>query len=78
MFTLLDVSPRNNRCHIYIEHLPIVVVIIVSPILLVQADWPYPMALEGPLDIHAEGLLLGTQEDIVEILRESARIFNIT
>ncbi|KAL8604445.1 hypothetical protein ACOMHN_042274 [Nucella lapillus] len=36
------------------------------------SDWPYPMALEGPLDIQGEGLLLGTQDDIAEILRESA------
>ncbi|KAK7116806.1 protein FAM227B-like isoform X1 [Littorina saxatilis] len=35
-------------------------------------DWPYPIALEGPFDINAEGLLLGTQDDIADILRESA------
>lgn len=40
-----------------------------------QSDWPYPMALEGPLDFQGEGLLLGTQEDIADLLRESARIF---
>ena len=45
-------------------------------IFLIQTDWPYPMALEGPLDIQGEGLLLGTQDDIAEILRESARILN--
>ena len=48
----------------------------VLQIFFVQADWPYPMALEGPLDIQGEGLLLGTQDDIAEILRESARILN--
>ncbi|PVD19905.1 hypothetical protein C0Q70_20399 [Pomacea canaliculata] len=36
------------------------------------SDWPYPMALEGPLDFQGEGLLLGTQEDIADLLRESA------
>ena len=48
----------------------------VLKIFFVQTDWPYPMALEGPLDIQGEGLLLGTQDDIAEILRESARILN--
>ena len=48
----------------------------VLQIFFVQTDWPYPMALEGPLDIQGEGLLLGTQDDIAEILRESARILN--
>lgn len=37
-------------------------------------DWPYHMTLEGPLDISGEGLLLGTQEDVAEILRASAPV----
>ncbi|KAK7496928.1 hypothetical protein BaRGS_00011908 [Batillaria attramentaria] len=36
------------------------------------ADWPYKLSLEGPLDIQGEGLLLGTKDDIADILRESA------
>lgn len=35
-------------------------------------DWPFPMSLEGPLDIQSEGLFIGNQEDIIEILKESA------
>lgn len=32
------------------------------------------MATEGPLDLENEALLLGSQEDIAAIIRDSARI----
>ncbi|XP_005101117.1 protein FAM227B isoform X2 [Aplysia californica] len=35
-------------------------------------DWPLPMTLEGPLDIQSEGLFIGNQDDIAEILKEAA------
>ncbi|CAG2252519.1 unnamed protein product [Mytilus edulis] len=37
-------------------------------------DWPYPMATEGPLDLENEALLLGSQDDIAAIIRDSAPI----
>lgn len=37
-------------------------------------DWPYPMASEGPLDLENEALLLGSQNDIASIIRDSAPI----
>ena len=33
------------------------------------------MSLEGPLDIHSEGLFIGYQDDIAAILKEASRIF---
>ena len=41
---------------------------------LFQDDWPYPMATEGPLDLENEALLLGSEDDIAAIIRDSARI----
>lgn len=35
-------------------------------------DWPLPMSLEGPLDIHSEGLFIGNQDDIAAILKEAS------
>ncbi|KAH9524769.1 hypothetical protein Btru_027789 [Bulinus truncatus] len=37
-------------------------------------DWPFQMSLEGPLDIRSEGMLMGTQENIAEMLRASAPV----
>ncbi|CAL1526420.1 unnamed protein product [Lymnaea stagnalis] len=36
------------------------------------SDWPFPMSLEQPLDIQSEGLFMGTQENIFNILKASA------
>ncbi|XP_059176249.1 protein FAM227B-like [Physella acuta] len=35
-------------------------------------DWPFPMSLERPLDIQSEGMFMGSQEEITEILKASA------
>ncbi|XP_055874342.1 protein FAM227B-like isoform X1 [Biomphalaria glabrata] len=37
-------------------------------------DWPFKMSLEGPLDIESEGLFMGTQEHIAELLRTAAPV----
>lgn len=37
-------------------------------------DWPYPMATEGSLDLENEALLLGSEDDIAAIIRDSAPI----
>lgn len=35
-------------------------------------EWPQRLTSEGPLDIQSEGLLLGTKEDIANLLRDAA------
>ncbi|KAL3866977.1 hypothetical protein ACJMK2_044220 [Sinanodonta woodiana] len=35
-------------------------------------EWPQRLTSEGPLDIQSEGLLLGTEEDILHLLRDAA------
>ncbi|KAK3604732.1 hypothetical protein CHS0354_017837 [Potamilus streckersoni] len=35
-------------------------------------EWPQRLTSEGPLDIQSEGLLLGTEEDILHLLKDAA------
>jgi hypothetical protein len=39
-----------------------------------QDEWPQRLTSEGPMDIQDEGLLLGSKQDIAELLRDAARI----
>ena len=59
----------------YVHHLHIMLIHLLI-MYSSQDDWPLPMSLEGPLNIKSEGLFIGNQDDISDILKEAARILN--
>jgi hypothetical protein len=44
--------------------------------IFLQEEWPYRLTSEGPLGIEDDAMGFGTKDDIVNLIKEAARILS--